>query len=104
VYLEHLERREFQQAFNCLTKRIKQLENSVPPVCSFLGFFLVFLLTFQVPQGEMRELCYLLSCASLKETPEFYDWDRNVGRQQLVEQLAALLQVCFYNKPKPIAC
>ena len=45
VYLEHLERREYQQAFNYLTKRIKTVESAIPT-------------------EEMRDLCYLLSCSS----------------------------------------
>ncbi len=32
AYLEFLERREHQQAFQYLTKRLKPLENNIPPV------------------------------------------------------------------------
>lgn len=73
VYLEHLERREYQQAFNYLTKRIKTLESAIPT-------------------EEMRDLCYLLACTSIKEAPSFRSWERTTGRQQLVEHLASLLR------------
>ncbi len=56
-YLEHIDRREYQQvircpprsfqAFNDLTKRLKPLESSGPP-------------------DEMRELSYLVTCRSVQ--------------------------------------
>jgi hypothetical protein len=44
----------------------------------------------------MKELCYLLSCGSLKEAPAYRDWDRMAARQLLADQIGALLQVRYY--------
>eukprot|EP01134_Creolimax_fragrantissima_P007018 CFRG7018T1 len=74
-YLEQLEQREYQKAYTLMTRKLKPLEH------------------FALP-GEFRELCYLLTCSSLQESPSYKTWESaSAARERLVEQFEKLLDV-----------
>eukprot|EP00026_Physarum_polycephalum_P006258 Phypoly_transcript_06300.p1 GENE.Phypoly_transcript_06300~~Phypoly_transcript_06300.p1 ORF type:complete len:572 (+),score=66.81 Phypoly_transcript_06300:79-1794(+) len=76
AYLELLERQEYQKAFTYLTKRLKPLESR------------------QTNIDEFRDLCYLLTCKSVQDVPNFKNWDGGKGssREKLVEQYQSMLE------------
>ncbi|KNC74874.1 hypothetical protein SARC_12589, partial [Sphaeroforma arctica JP610] len=74
-YLEQLEQREYQKAYTLMTRKLKPLEHYALP-------------------GEFRELCYLLTCSSLQDSPVFKNWDSpTAAREKLVMQADKLLEV-----------
>eukprot|EP01113_Clastostelium_recurvatum_P035398 TRINITY_DN4932_c0_g1_i4.p1 TRINITY_DN4932_c0_g1~~TRINITY_DN4932_c0_g1_i4.p1 ORF type:complete len:633 (-),score=71.36 TRINITY_DN4932_c0_g1_i4:60-1958(-) len=86
VYLELLERQEYQKAFTYLTKRLKPLEARVRESrgeAEGTG----------TTADEFRDLCYLLTCRTVQDAPSFKNWDGSKGtsREQLVEQFQAIL-------------
>lgn len=75
-YLELVEQMDFQKAFTLLSKRLKPLELQA------------------APQGEFRDLCYLLTCRSVQEAPAFKQWEGiAASREKLVEHLAGMLEL-----------
>ena len=45
-----------------------------------------------IPEDEMRDLCYVLTCRSVQDAPSFRNWLGDVHRTQLLEQLETLLE------------
>eukprot|EP00039_Didymoeca_costata_P012849 m.187094 g.187094 ORF g.187094 m.187094 type:complete len:527 (+) comp15600_c0_seq3:55-1635(+) len=84
-YLEQLERREIQQGFTFLTKRIKPFESIIP-------------------KDEMKDLCYVLTCHNVQDATSFKNWLGKAHRNQLVEQLETMLELESQNKEvmKPV--
>eukprot|EP01135_Chromosphaera_perkinsii_P008304 Nk52_evm1s1253 gene=Nk52_evmTU1s1253 len=72
-YLELIEKREYQKAFTYLTKRLKPVES----VAS---------------HAEFMDLCYLLTCRSVQDSPAFRFWE-GIGpsRESLIEQFQHIL-------------
>eukprot|EP00038_Savillea_parva_P013481 m.211015 g.211015 ORF g.211015 m.211015 type:complete len:527 (-) comp25348_c0_seq1:30-1610(-) len=69
-YLEQLDRREVQQAFNHLTTRMGSYDRLVSG-------------------ADMRDLAFALTCQSVQDVEAFADWDIMSARARLVEQLNA---------------
>eukprot|EP00051_Salpingoeca_urceolata_P015997 m.210399 g.210399 ORF g.210399 m.210399 type:complete len:275 (-) comp18560_c0_seq1:72-896(-) len=76
-FLEQLNRREYQNAFDFLKKRLKQLEAAAP-------------------HGELMKLSYMLT-SSIQDVPEFADWEQTAGRRSLLMLIESLMAA----RPKP---
>eukprot|EP00698_Gefionella_okellyi_P005108 TRINITY_DN14689_c0_g1_i1.p1 TRINITY_DN14689_c0_g1~~TRINITY_DN14689_c0_g1_i1.p1 ORF type:complete len:564 (-),score=73.00 TRINITY_DN14689_c0_g1_i1:15-1637(-) len=74
-FLELIERQEHQLAFDLLTRRLKPLED------------------MESTASEFKDLCYVLTCRTVQESPKFRSWDgaRGTSRQKLVEQFAGIM-------------
>eukprot|EP01094_Clydonella_sp_ATCC50884_P029339 TRINITY_DN9159_c0_g1_i2.p1 TRINITY_DN9159_c0_g1~~TRINITY_DN9159_c0_g1_i2.p1 ORF type:complete len:598 (+),score=111.99 TRINITY_DN9159_c0_g1_i2:64-1857(+) len=78
-YMELLDAKEYQLAYTHLTKKLKPLES------------------LESHPGEFRDLCYLLTCSSIHETPlsrnEFGSPQTPHSREALVEQFKTMLDL-----------
>eukprot|EP00658_Telonema_sp_P-2_P012246 TRINITY_DN14669_c0_g1_i5.p1 TRINITY_DN14669_c0_g1~~TRINITY_DN14669_c0_g1_i5.p1 ORF type:complete len:571 (+),score=161.32 TRINITY_DN14669_c0_g1_i5:109-1713(+) len=77
-FLELVERREVQKAFNKLTNSLKPLEG------------------YQSEPNEFKELCYMLTCNSVQDVPSFRDWNPSSGRQSMCDQFTLMLNLEEY--------
>ena len=76
-YLELIERQEFQRAFTLLTKRLKPLE----AVSRTHG-----------NAQEFSDLCYLLTCRSVRDVEAFAWWDGvKSSREMLADQFQSMM-------------
>eukprot|EP00124_Ichthyophonus_hoferi_P004443 Ihof_evm2s489 gene=Ihof_evmTU2s489 len=74
-YLEQVENHEHQKALMLLSRKIKPLEQTAA-------------------EGEIHELCYLLTCSSLQESPAYKNWEgAGPAREKLVEKFENILEL-----------
>jgi len=105
-YLELIHKKEYQKAFNLLSKRSKQMEGRPSsPSGSSSGSRN----RFKTPQNpraaastpsensnsqEFKELCYLLSGKAVQDSPMFQGWgSEKESRENLVHELKAAIEV-----------
>ncbi|PRP87067.1 hypothetical protein PROFUN_04803 [Planoprotostelium fungivorum] len=77
IYLELLEKQEYQKAFTYLTKRLKHLGGRVDD------------------SEEFRDLCYLLTSKSVQDSHHFKNWDGAKGNSRglLIEKFSSLFEM-----------
>lgn len=76
-YLELIERQEYQKAFAYLNRRLKPMEA-----------------TAASSRAEFQNLCYLLTCKCVGESPHFMGWEGVMaGREKLAEDLTRLVEL-----------
>eukprot|EP01119_Soliformovum_irregulare_P006425 TRINITY_DN1841_c0_g1_i2.p1 TRINITY_DN1841_c0_g1~~TRINITY_DN1841_c0_g1_i2.p1 ORF type:complete len:540 (-),score=74.69 TRINITY_DN1841_c0_g1_i2:1460-3079(-) len=75
IYLEMIEKQDYQKAFTYLTKKLKPLESK------------------QAHSDEFKDLCFLLTCKSVQDLPSFKNWNGNSSREQLVEAHRGILEI-----------
>eukprot|EP00004_Rigifila_ramosa_P020461 TRINITY_DN5305_c0_g1_i1.p1 TRINITY_DN5305_c0_g1~~TRINITY_DN5305_c0_g1_i1.p1 ORF type:complete len:658 (+),score=115.67 TRINITY_DN5305_c0_g1_i1:278-1975(+) len=88
-FFELIEKHEFQRAFNLLTKRLKPLE------------------AHQTQPREFSDMCYMLTCRSVQDSPSFRLWDGDIvaARERLVERFDRLLdpdRLESFSSTKPV--
>lgn len=77
-YLELIDRQEYQKAFTFLMTHLKPLER----------------VSKMYHHNEFQDLCYLLTCKSVKEAPCFRSWEGVYkSRQKLIEQLKSTFEM-----------
>nr|CCA26522.1 conserved hypothetical protein [Albugo laibachii Nc14] len=77
-YLELIDRQEYQKAFTFLITHLKPLER----------------VSKMYHQNEFQDLCYLLTCKSVKEASCFRSWEGVYkSRQKLIEQLKSTFEM-----------
>eukprot|EP00611_Tribonema_gayanum_P009671 TRINITY_DN19495_c0_g1_i4.p1 TRINITY_DN19495_c0_g1~~TRINITY_DN19495_c0_g1_i4.p1 ORF type:complete len:219 (+),score=65.81 TRINITY_DN19495_c0_g1_i4:1780-2436(+) len=76
-YMELIEKQEYQKAFAYLNRRLKPMEA-----------------TAASNPTEFQNLCYLLTCKSVADSPHFMGWEGVMaGREKLSDELARLVEV-----------
>lgn len=83
-YLELIDRHEYQLAFTVLTKNLKPLE----------------IVSKQYSDSEFSDLCYLLTCKSVRGVLSFKEWWNGVNlyRETLIEELKMMNNSSKYNE------